>query len=340
MRRLILLLILLFPVHAHAELPPLTAAQKQLLDQAPTDPPAKELLGIKGFEGRHYLAGDEYNSHLWYPHIKDLGGAYVGVGSDQAYLFIGWARPEIAWLVDYDPWVVDLHAVYRAFFLSAETPETFLKYWTDANPTAALDRLEHFYADSPKLPMYKQLFRGHRGNIGVRLRYVVKEMKQSKTPSYVTDPETYAYVRKLVETGRLHPQVTNLLGEKGLTGIAATANQLGLKVRLVYLSNAEQYWPYGEQFRKNLRSLPMDEKSQIIRTLSTFTINKDYRYNIQPGLLYQDWLAQPWCTRVHGMIPRRKLKDEKDIEFLVFDKKCADFAPKNRKNSQPAARQK
>ena len=300
--------------------PPLPADQKAVLDNAPTDAPAKELLGIKSYEGRHYLWGDEYNSHLWYPHVKNLGGAYAGIGSDQQYLFVGWARPEIAWLMDYDAWVIDLHAVYRAFFLSAESPDAFLKFWTDTNTAAALDRLDHFYAGTPKLEQYKKLFKANRHNIAVRLTWVKRSMTTQKTPCYLNDADTYGYVRGMIESGRLRPQLTNLLADKGLAGIAQSATKLGLKLHLLYLSNAEQYWPYSEQFRKNIRGLPMDDASRVIRTLSTFSINKDYRYNIQPGLLFQGWLEKPAAAHVHRMIPRRKLKDDKDIEFLVFDK--------------------
>lgn len=316
---------------ALAAVAPLSAEHKAVLESAPTDAPAKELLGIKSYEGRHYLWGDEYNSHLWYPHVKDLGGAYAGIGSDQQYLFVGWARPEVAWLMDYDAWVIDLHAVYRAFFLASDTPDAFLKYWTDSNTAAALDRLDHFYAGSPQLAQYKKLFRSHRHNIAVRLQWVKRDMTKHKTPCYLNDSETYAFVRGMIESGRLRPQLTNLLADKGLAGIAASAQKLGLKLHLLYLSNAEQYWPYSAQFRKNIRDLPMDGASKIIRTLSTFSINKDYRYNVQPGLGFQAWLERPAADHVHRMIPRRKLKDDKDIEFLIFDKPAPEPRGKKKK---------
>lgn len=104
-------------------------------------------------------------------------------------------------------------------------------------------------------------------------------------------------------------------------------------MRVVYLSNAEQYWPYSQVFRDNLRSLPFDEKSQIIRTLSTFTINKDYRYNLQSGKLYQAWLAEPRMKHVHQLVKRRKLKGPDDIEFLVTDSDPAQVKPAKKKGN-------
>jgi hypothetical protein len=301
---------------APAELP---TTQLQVLEQAPIDEPAKELLGIKGFEGRHYLQGDEFNSHLWYRHIKGIGGAYMGIGSDQQYLFVGWARPEVGWLCDYDPLVVDLHGIYKVFFLAAETPEAFIKLWSSAEAKNSAALLETKLAGDAKLSRYLKLFREQRNNIAIRLGTVRRRMTETKTPSYLTDAETYGWVRGLLATGRLRAQSTNLLADKGIAGIARSARTLGVAMRTVYLSNAEQYWNYSPQFRANFAALPFDDKSFILRTLSTFSINKDYRYNLQPGLKFQAWLASG-VQKVHKMVPRRPLKDENDIEFLLFDK--------------------
>ncbi len=48
--------------------------------------PAPEILNAArpDLEGRHYLRSDERNHHLFRPYIADLGGAYAGVGAEQA----------------------------------------------------------------------------------------------------------------------------------------------------------------------------------------------------------------------------------------------------------------
>ena len=110
---------------------PLSAEQQRIFKDSPEDPPAKELLGVaEEFVGKHYLAGDEWNMELFRPHVANLGGAYVGVGSDQSYLFMGWQRPEIVVQMDYDPWVVDLHAAYHVIFREAATPDAFMAWWS------------------------------------------------------------------------------------------------------------------------------------------------------------------------------------------------------------------
>lgn len=301
-------------------LPPLTPDQKATFWNSPEDAPAKTLLGVSDeFVGRHYTTGDEWHAELWQPHIQDLGGGYMGVGSDQAYLYIGWARPEFAWLTDYDPLVVDLHAVYRAFFLEAETPDAFVKFFAPGQQTTALDRLEHHYAGNAKLKTYREVYNRNRGNIHYRLTLLGKSMRKAKVPCWLTDAATYTYVRTLVQQERVRPMVADLLADKGIQGVAASARKLGVTMRVVYLSNAEEYWPYGKQFRANLTSLPVDEKSRILRTLSSFSKNHDYRYNVQPALLYQAWLQRPSLRGVRQMVKRRPLEGPDDVELSITD---------------------
>ncbi len=303
-----------------SDLPALSAEQKATFWGSPQDPAAEKLLGInEEFEGKHYATGDEWHAELWQPHIANLGGGYVGVGSDQAYLYVGWQRPEFAWLIDYDQLVVDLHSVYRAFFLEADSIDGFLKLWQAGSSNLALDRIEHTYASDKRLKIYREAYSRNRGNVAYRLALLRKSHQKNKVASWLTDPAAYAYIRNLYQTERIRPMLANLLADKGISGIAAAADKLGVKVHVVYLSNAEEYWPYGQQFRANLKSLPFDDKSKILRTLSSFSINRDYRYNLQPGLLYQKWLAQPKLRGVRAMVKRRKLDGPDDIEFSITD---------------------
>ena len=46
----------------------------------------------------HYVISNELNHHLFRPHVQDLGGVLVGVGSDQLYLIAGWMKPRSSYL--------------------------------------------------------------------------------------------------------------------------------------------------------------------------------------------------------------------------------------------------
>ncbi len=326
-------------------LPPLSAADRATFFGSPEDPPAKELLGIKGYEGRHYLAGDEWNGHLWRPSLQGKGGGYIGVGADQAYLFIGWARPQLAWLIDYDVLVVRLHGVHHVFFAAAQEPKAFMRLWSDkAAGLAAIDAASEAGTqplDAAAKAELRKTYLHARSHVSTRLRLLEKRLQKLKQTAYLNDAQDYAYVRELIQGGRVRRMSANLLETKGLIGVGDAARRLNVPVRVVYLSNAEQYWPYSKDFRANLRGLPMDAESVLIRTLSTFSINKDYRYNVQPGLTYQEFLAAGWMRHVHHMIPRRKLKDAEDIEFLVYERTPADVLgrrkpkPKSGRGAQP-----
>ena len=91
----------------------------------------------------------------------------------------------------------------------------------------------------------------------------------------------------MLAAGRIRPMVADLNGDRGVVGIAAAAQKLGVPIRLLYLSNAEEYWTrYSEGFRANLKALPFDERSQVVRTLLTWAKNQDYVYNAQGAQNY------------------------------------------------------
>ena len=122
---------------------PLTEAQRAILFGSPEDEVPRKRDGILGMhEEEHYITGNERTLDLFHPHIADVGGGYLGVGTDQAYLFIDWARSDVAWLVDYDAEVQVVHELYRRFFAAAATPDEFLALWSKDGRASAKALLE------------------------------------------------------------------------------------------------------------------------------------------------------------------------------------------------------
>lgn len=268
------------------------------------DPGAELLLGVtKGRYGKHYYAGNEKALHVYAKELENLGGAYIGVGSDQTYFFMGWQRPELAWVIDYDPVVKDVHAIYAALFAGATTPDAFLELWTkDGRKDAeALIRAAHGDERGGALA---ELYRSERGWIHRRLSGVAKRHGRLGVASFINDAAMYEFVRESVANGRVRPLTGNLLEEGAVQDVAARAEKLGVVVRVLYLSNAEEYWPeYNEAFRKNVASMPFDDQSVIVRTLLTWDRNQDYRYNLQDAENFKQWLARDWLTRVYQIVP-------------------------------------
>ncbi|MBI5608113.1 MAG: hypothetical protein HY902_04475, partial [Deltaproteobacteria bacterium] len=141
---------------------------------------------------------------------------------------------------------------------------------------------------------------------------------KAKAHCYLNDAETYAYVRSLVTGGRLRALRVDLLADKGVASIAAAARAMGLPVRAIYLSNAENYWNYSKQFRANMAALPFDDRALIIRTVSTWNLNYDYSYNLQPAQNFLAWLAKPWVRGYRDFV---HWKRPEAGEFLFFETK-------------------
>jgi len=317
-------------VAAHAEVTPvqpgvspLTDAQAKVFWGSAEDPPPKKLGGVtKAQEGRSYVAGNEWNLHLYRETLKNRGGGYVGVGSDQAYLFIGWQRPALAWLMDYDPTVKKVHRAYHAFFMTAKTPAEFLELWGRGVKDRALGAIDTYYKDDRKARMEgRAAWLKYRGFIYKRLKAVKDKLDgmTSKVPTFLNDQDTYDFIVKLIAAKRVRPLVGDLLFYKGMKGISASAKKLGVPVRVVYVSNAEQYWDYTKRYKKNLQGMHVDDKSVFLRTLLTWKRNKDYRYTVQSWKNLVTWLERPWVRRVTNIVPMRKDKG-KNVEFLVIDR--------------------
>jgi hypothetical protein len=299
------------------------------------DPAAEKLLGVnEEYEGRHYLTGDEWNLHLFYEHIKDLGGGFVGVGTDQTFLLIGWQRPELAWLFDYDPWVHHLQHAYIAFFEAADTPREFKRYWW--RKKAAIELLEKRYADHPDRENIVKLYEMARGKVRYRLKLVEEKIEKLaedeededgevvregvEYPTFLTDQETYDFIKKRIEQKRVRPLQGNLLEDRALIGVGRAARALDVPVRVAYLSNAEQYWKYKPQYRENFKKMYFDDKSLILRTFSTWSINKDYTYNVQKALDYVEWLEREWVEKVTWIVPKWKPTEDEDIAFREVER--------------------
>ncbi|MCO4762077.1 MAG: hypothetical protein KC502_11270 [Myxococcales bacterium] len=338
--RLVVLATLLCTSAASFAISPLSAKDDKIFRSSPEDPPTKELLGVaEAFVGKHYMAGDEWNMELFLPHVANLGGAYVGVGSDQSYLFMGWQKPELVFQMDYDPWVVDLHAAYHLIFREAKTPDEFMSWWSRAR-SKELKKMLNAKLPPKKRSEIVRVVWLNKANVRARLRMLRRAMKKRKVACFLTDQGQYSFVRDMIIAGRVRTLSANLLDDEGVVGIGAVLKKLGVPVRLLYLSNAETYWRYSKQFRKNMWALPHDEKSVVLRTTGSWSINKDYRYYVQPLGKFHEWLKRGWVYKVHMMIKRRKLEGPKDVEMQVLNRDVTEVEAIRQRRMKRRARKK
>jgi len=273
-----------------ADAGPLSDAQRAVF-WGSTDDEVPEVLNAVKRENfdTHFLSSDELHQYVLAEKIEGIGGGYIGVGTDQCWLFMGWQKPSLAWLADYDRWVVALHWSYMAFFEHASSIDEFIRLWDRENRTEAIKILSKAYADREDRPLIIKVFREARHKVARRLRRIVS-MGKRKRPTFLTDPEQFAFLKTMIEEGRVRPLVGNMLSDRGYSGMGESAKTLGVVIRHLYLSNAEDYWSYPDVFRSNMRGLPADERSVVSRARASKPINKDYRYMQQPLRGFIQWL--------------------------------------------------
>jgi hypothetical protein len=143
------------------------------------------------------------------------------------------------------------------------------------------------------------------------LKEVRATKREEKGVTWLADPAMYAYIRRMVEHGRLRPINGNLLGKTAMATISASVTALGKQVGVLYLSNAEEYLYYTPRFATNVRGLPAAHKGVVLRTIhSRFegweAASGDWRWNwqVQPLDDFQERLGDPKNNGRKAMLER------------------------------------
>jgi sulfatase modifying factor 1 len=274
-----------------------------------------------------YLESNEPRAWLWQPFLRNIGGAYLGVGGDQAYSFIAMARSEWAWVMDYDPRVVDHHKRMRAFILEAETPEQFIALWTSAESKRALEVIEQ-HTDASE---HAKLRRGYQATRERLHQYFLEQVDdQGKVEGYgwLVTPEHYTYVRRLYQQGRILPIKGDLLGADSIRTVAAAATSLGVPIRVFYTSNAPISWggQITDPYRDNLLGLPFDHRSIVLQTTADggFRQTGHWHYNVQWGRHLHALLRKPGYDTVMKMLFERIPAGHGDLTAVGLPSGLAD----------------
>lgn len=238
---------------------PLPAEARRLLEAIPNEgTPRPE---------RHYFRSNEWRQDLLRPHLEGLGGAYVGVGSDQNYTMAAMAGSKLLLLVDYDPRIPWVHEIYRVLVSASETPDALIARFAEENEADTVALLREGLEGHPDAERIVRHFEGRRRPWFHYLRRVQRLERDGRPFSWLGDRELYDYVRTLHRSGRIVSRNGDVTAERTVRAIGEAARRIGLPVRVVYLSNAEQFFPYSDSFIENMRALPTDERSVVVRTL-------------------------------------------------------------------------
>lgn len=262
-----------------------------------SDPPPEQLTN-----DTHYLVSNERRLDLLREDIADTHGVHVGVGAAQNYLLAGWASPSFMVLVDFDQDVVDLHALHTAFFAHARDGETFEAMWAeDAMPT--VERLLAVAVPEPtRRVRLTALYQRARADVARDLAKTRSRMTELGVRTYLDDDAQYDRVATLARHGRIIAKRGDFTQPGVVFDVADILRRSGATLGVLYLSNIEQYFMYGEGYRANIAALPMDRSTAVLRTLPARPAG--FEYIAQRGDHMQAWVASRRVRsvyRVRGM---------------------------------------
>lgn len=216
---------------------------------------------------RHYPVSNEFRLDLWGGPLHDLGGAIVGVGTDQNYTMAAMSGAQLVFCVDYDPTVPFMHAIYSVLVPASATRQELVAHFDPPNEEATASLLAQGLAGRPNADQIVRYYREHRLWVGRYLHRVARARSPAGGPvAWVGDDGWYATVRSLFHGRRIVARNGDVTGARTMRAVADAARQLGVVVRAVYVSNADQFFDYTPQFVANARALPTDGRSLFLRT--------------------------------------------------------------------------
>ncbi|MBW2730771.1 MAG: hypothetical protein JRH20_00170 [Deltaproteobacteria bacterium] len=309
-------LILLGSIPAHAnKLEPLTTKEREILYSSVEDTlDKKPCVGLKKRvmlhcrDVRHYVRMNEWYHEVWHPYVDKIGGGYIGVASDQNLTLIAWARSEVAWLMDYDPVVVKVNRIHKALIKAAPDVASYLALWDRKGRKAAAEAIRKEYPTDATLKQTLKIYRVYRGEIYGAIKQAMRQGKRKRS-YWLHRAEDYAYIRQMHQLDRIRIMGGDLLKDKSLIGIGEASRKLGIPVRAIYTSNAEEFWPYPENFKQNFIRMHMDEKSVVLRTRHSSKYGPrigSYVYIVQSGQDMQSQLKDPQTKGLWVMMRYRK----------------------------------
>lgn len=257
-----------------------------------------ELPVKRGLYAEHYPTSNERRIDFFMKHIDGIRGCYIGVGTDQNLSFIAKAKSEYAWLMDFDPVIVRVNKIHIYFLQLAPDYAEFKRLWLRKNKKESFELVKTKFEKEPDFEIIKQAWEtAHQNYSGVteRLNEVEYMNKAFGLITFSNNAEEYKYLHTMALDGRLQALNGDLMGTKSLKSIGAAANRMKCPIRILYMSNAEEYFRYPENFRSSIQTLPSDPKSLVIRTMTSGTKSTfgfpdgekypdtyPFHYNIQP----------------------------------------------------------
>lgn len=261
-----------------------------------------------------YVTPNEPRRYTFGPYIQNLGGGYVGVGSDQSYDFIAEAKSDWAWVFDYDPNVVRLHEVLQVLVPAAKDREDFVALFTDEEAPRARELIED--------PTLEAFYNGYRHRLRDHYRRSLKPREEGAPADFgwLTNDEDFGFIQTMIRQKRIVPIGADMLKDQSLVNVGHAARDMGIPIRIYYTSNAPTAWggQAPPEYKGNVLGLPFDEQSVVLATFNTggFGQKGYWHQNIAWGLLVQERYAYPTVVDNYKYVWDRIPTDDPDVTIV------------------------
>jgi hypothetical protein len=230
---------------------------------------------------------NERRHDLYFPLVDGLGGGYVGVGGDQNYTMAAAAQSQVLWLIDLDAAVVRMHRLYAALLAAAATPAEFVALFDARHHQAVVDAVAAYHQALPEDERRAVLavYQIYREDLHQHLQSTAAYRWGGRAVTWLGEPTLYNHMRKLAQARLIVPRLGDLTGPSTVVRIAAVARAAGVPIHILYLSNAESWFRYGREFRRNITALPFDDRAVVLRTVKsqvlTYPHGDIWHYSVQ-----------------------------------------------------------
>lgn len=254
---------------------------------------------------KSFPVSNEIRIDLFRESIEDVGGSYIGVGTDQNFSFAAWANSDYVFLMDFDRLAIYINRVHIFFFSISPSFEEYKDLWAVKNRKNTYRLLKERFGKEADFKYYEYAFnRGmSSGKISQRFRDYDYMTRRFNLESIHNSPKYYNRIHNLAKKNRIYSVPGSLLGNHTMESIATAIHDLNSSLNVIYFSNAEDYFQYGDDFNRNILIQPIGKKGYVIRTAQMKMqpaggnpIAKDYaedefHYNVQSLSGFKKYLA-------------------------------------------------
>lgn len=234
--------------------------------------PEEEKISRYQLAAPYYLVSNEHRLELFKPYIENKKGGYVGVGvgTDQNFILIGWAKPEYAYLMDFEPISVCTNKIHIEFIRRSQSYDEFLDFYKKKNYERGLSIIKETLGQDRYYDQCLIAYKALNQQKAFLWRHdnVTKAARDFKWKAWFNNDEDYKVVRDIVLANKVRAVLGDLTKDITFQGIGEASRKLHIPINVLYFSNAEDYFRYPEAWKKSFQTFFISEDSTILRTIS------------------------------------------------------------------------